>query len=32
MDRVTDRILNEVNRVVLGKQEVVRKVLLAILA
>ena len=32
MDKVTDQILNEVNRVVLGKQEVTRKVLLAILA
>ena len=32
MDKVTDQILSEVNRVVLGKQEVTRKVLLAILA
>lgn len=32
MDKITDQILDEVNRVVLGKQEVTRKVLLAILA
>ena len=32
MDKLTDRILGEVNRVVLGKRNVTRKVLLAILA
>ena len=32
MDKITDQILSEVNRVVLGKQAITRKVLLAILA
>ena len=32
MERVTEQLQQEINRVVLGKEEIVRKVLLAILA